>query len=33
MGEAVPWRTAMADALYGPEGFFTRAAPGGEQGG
>jgi SAM-dependent MidA family methyltransferase len=32
MGEAVPWRTAMADALYGPAGFFTRAAPGGEQG-
>jgi SAM-dependent MidA family methyltransferase len=32
MGEAVPWRTAMADALYGPTGFFTRAAPGGEQG-
>jgi SAM-dependent MidA family methyltransferase len=31
--EAVPWRTAMADALYGPTGFFTRAAPGGEQAG
>jgi SAM-dependent MidA family methyltransferase len=32
MGDAVPWRTAMAEALYGPAGFFTRAAPGGEQG-
>jgi hypothetical protein len=32
MGDAVPWHSAMADALYGPEGFFTRAAPGGEQG-
>jgi SAM-dependent MidA family methyltransferase len=32
MGEPVPWRSAMADALYGPTGFFTRPAPGGEQG-
>jgi SAM-dependent MidA family methyltransferase len=32
MGEPVPWRSAMADALYGPAGFFTRPAPGGEQG-
>ena len=30
MGEAVPWRRAMADALYGADGFFTRTnQPGG----
>jgi SAM-dependent MidA family methyltransferase len=30
VGEAVPWRQAMTDALYGADGFFTRTnQPGG----
>jgi SAM-dependent MidA family methyltransferase len=28
MGVAIGWRTAMAEALYGPSGFFTRTAAG-----
>jgi SAM-dependent MidA family methyltransferase len=30
VAEAVPWRQAMTDGLYGPDGFFTRVVqPGG----